>query len=101
VSIFYGNALTESEKECSPGRFLGNWLNGELAPEIQQLYAKEQVTRNKNGVSISYNVFVIDHNGREKKLLSGLTTDTQARFVEREIESILGLEDRNVAGELS
>lgn len=67
--------------------------------EIRQLYTKEHVSRNKNSVSVSYAVYVVTEDGREQKLLAGLTTDSQARYIEREIESILGLANIPVAGE--
>lgn len=67
--------------------------------QIKQLFNKEHVSRNKNGVRVSYAVYVVTEDGREQKLVSGLTDDNQARFIEREIESILGLEDIRVAGE--
>lgn len=68
--------------------------------EITQLYCKEQITQGKNGTRVSYRVHAVMSNGRDQKLLSGLTTDTQARFIEHEIESVLGLENREVVGEL-
>lgn len=68
--------------------------------EITQLYCKEHVTRSKNGTRVSYRVHAVMNNGRDQKLLSGLTTDTQARFIEHEIESVLGLENLDVVGEL-
>lgn len=67
--------------------------------EIKQLYSKEHVTRNKNGMSVSYRLYVITNDNREKRLLSGLQELSHARFMEREIENILGLEDLPVAGE--
>lgn len=67
--------------------------------DIQQLYSKEQISHSKNGTNISYQLHVITNDNREQKLLSGLTDVAQARFVEREIETILGLQDVSVAGE--
>lgn len=66
---------------------------------IKQLYTKEQVSRSKNGTRISYRVHVITQDGREQKLLSGLSSDSQALFIEREVEGILGLENIKVTGE--
>jgi hypothetical protein len=66
---------------------------------IKQLYTKRKVTQGKNGTSVSFSVFVITNDNREQKLLSGLSDDTQAKFIEREIESILGIENVSVAGE--
>jgi hypothetical protein len=68
--------------------------------DISQLYCKEHITRSKNRTNVSYRVHAVMNNGRDQKLISGLTTDTQARFIEHEIESVLGLENLEVAGEL-
>jgi hypothetical protein len=68
--------------------------------EITQLFCKEQINRTKNGVNISYRVHVILRDGREQTLVKALSNDTQARFIEHEIESVLGLENQAVAGEL-
>ncbi|MDQ8193259.1 hypothetical protein QEH59_02405 [Coraliomargarita sp. SDUM461004] len=67
--------------------------------EIQQLYCKEHIHRSKNGMNISYHLLAITNNRREQKLLSGLQEASQAQFIEREIENILGLKDIPVAGE--
>lgn len=66
---------------------------------IKQLYSKEHISRSKNGVNVSYRLFVITNDNQEEKLLTGLTELSQARFIEREIENVLGLEDLPVSGE--
>lgn len=69
--------------------------------EVTQLFCKEQITRSKNGgTNVSYRVQLILNKGREQTLVGGLTSDSQARYIEREIESVLGLENLAVAGEL-
>jgi uncharacterized protein len=44
IEILRLHPLTESEKERSPGRFLANWLNGELAPEIREPSSSGSIT---------------------------------------------------------
>ncbi|MDQ8186860.1 hypothetical protein [Pelagicoccus sp. SDUM812002] len=66
---------------------------------VQQVYCKEKITRNKNNTSITYEVHCIDRNNKQKKLLSGLTDSSQAQFIEAEVEKILGVKDRPVSGE--
>jgi len=68
--------------------------------EIKQLYTKEHITRNKNSTSVSYRVYAILNNLKEKKLISNLDTLSQGKYIEREIEAVLGLEDIQVAGEV-
>ena len=69
--------------------------------EITQLFCKEQITRTKNGgTNVSYRVHLILADGREQTLIAGLISDNQARYIEREIESVLGLKNLSVAGEL-
>ncbi len=69
--------------------------------DIAQLYSKERITRNKNGTTVTYQVHVVTKDNRQKKLLSGLTSSEQARYIEREIEKTLGLKDTPVSGEMS
>lgn len=66
---------------------------------IQQLYTKEQISRSKNGTSISYRVHAITVDNREQRLVTGLKDATQAKYIEREIEKVLGLDDIPVSGE--
>ncbi len=66
---------------------------------VQQVYCKEKITRNKNSTSITYEVHCIDRNNKQKKLLSGLNDSSQAQFIEAEIEKILGIKNRPVSGE--
>ncbi len=75
--------------------------------EINQLFCKKHVTRskkrgsNKRSISVvTYRVYLILNNGLKRNLISGLKNKSQAHFIEREIESVLGLENQAVAGEL-
>lgn len=66
---------------------------------IKQLFVKEKVVQGKNGTSVTYGLFMIVQGDREEKLLTGLKEVSQAHFIEREIEAILGLKDIPVSGE--
>jgi hypothetical protein len=68
--------------------------------DISQLYTKQVVRRQRNGTSCSYEVHVIDRPGRERTLVSGLTSSEQGLFIEQTIEYALGITDRPVRGEI-
>lgn len=78
------------------------WMGQAQIPveNVQQVYCKEKITRNKNSTSVSYEVHCIDRNNKQKKLLSGLNDSSQAHFIETEIEKVLGIKDRPVSGEI-
>ncbi len=69
------------------------------ARQLQQLYVKKTVTRNKNGTTTSYGLHAVDKNNKDMVLLQGLEADSQALWLEREIEDLLGIVDRPVAGD--
>jgi uncharacterized membrane protein YhiD involved in acid resistance len=66
---------------------------------IKQLYCKEKISRSKNGVNVTYQVNVITEDNREQKLLSGLQDSSQAHYIEKEIEAVLGIQNQAVSGE--
>lgn len=68
--------------------------------DITQLYCDERISHNKNGTSVSYTVKIIDQGGKYTKLVSGLKEAEEAKFIENKIESILGIENQPVAGEI-
>ena len=68
--------------------------------DIAQLYAKEVVNRGRNGTSCSYDVHLIDRSGRERTLVSGLTSSEQSLFIEKTVELALGISDQPVRGEI-
>jgi hypothetical protein len=68
--------------------------------ELEQLYVTREVSRGKNGVSVTFSVRAVtrDHSGLA--LVKGLDQLDQALWLEQEIERHLDLRDRAVAGEL-
>jgi len=66
--------------------------------EIEQLYVKEKITRGKNGERRSYALRAVAAGGRDATVLTGLSEDAQALWLEQAIEERLGISDRPVAG---
>ncbi|MEM7126077.1 MAG: hypothetical protein AAF702_07105 [Chloroflexota bacterium] len=64
---------------------------------VKQLYTKERVG-GKNGSRISYEVHLINHQGKHSKLLTGLDSAEHALYVEQEIEKYLNIQNRPVRG---
>jgi hypothetical protein len=67
---------------------------------VRQLYVASREQRSHNGRQESYEVRLVGHDGRERILVCGLETIDQARFIENEIEAILGIQNRPVSGEV-
>jgi hypothetical protein len=67
--------------------------------DLEQLYVERKVTHTKNGTDVTFQLMAVTraHTGRE--LIGGLSELDQALYLEQEIESVLGLRDRPVAGE--
>jgi hypothetical protein len=79
------------------------WLGAKdlQAAEMDQIWSKEQVHRNKNGVNYSYQVHARMKDGRDETIVKGLPNADQAFFIEQKIETFLGIRDRAVRGEIS
>lgn len=66
---------------------------------VEQLYCKETIVRTNNGPSLSYETWILLSDGSNSKLVgSGLEVE-QALYIEQQIESILNLKDKPIAGE--
>lgn len=83
------------------------WFGAKSIPSqgIQQLYSKRRVSSSSSSsgrsrTSVSYEVRVIDGQGRDISLIKGLQEDNQALFIEQAIEKHLGIKDRPVRGEM-
>lgn len=70
------------------------------AGRVAQLYSKRVVTRGSKSTTITFELHAVLEDGSHKKLLDGLSSSDQALWLEGEIERFLGIEDRDVAGEL-
>lgn len=67
--------------------------------DIEQLFTRQRISHNKNGTSVTYELFAIQHDAKEVSLLSNLEKAEFALFIEKEIENYLGIQDRPVLGE--
>ena len=78
------------------------WFGKKNIPvhDVSQLFCEKKVTRNKNSTTITYEVHVVTTDNKKKKLLTGLPESDQATFIEKEIETTLGIKNRPVSGEL-
>lgn len=80
-----------------------HWPGGKRldSASLTQLFCKEGrgYTQNSRHVPL-YEVFAADLADKHHKLLGALPTPEQARYIEQEIESVLGLENCAVKGEL-
>ena len=66
---------------------------------VEQLYCKETIVRTNNGPSLSYETWILLSDGTNSKLVgSGLEVE-QALYIEQQIENILNLKDKPIAGE--
>jgi len=70
------------------------------ADALRQLYTRQVVHQNKNGVSISYELRAKTADGRDEKLLGSLDKQEQSLFIEQQIEEFLGIVDRPIRGEI-
>jgi len=79
------------------------WFGAMRMPveRIDQLYCKQKISRGKNGTSVTYQLIAAEKGGGTRKVLSGLMDSDQALFVERTVESYLGIRDRRMRGEFA
>ncbi|MBN1935440.1 MAG: hypothetical protein JW934_12300 [Anaerolineae bacterium] len=70
------------------------------ASDIKQVYVKRHVSHSRRGTSVTFQVCALTHSEKNLKLLSGLSSDEQALFVEQEIEKFLRIENVPVRGEM-
>ena len=66
---------------------------------VKQLYTEEKETHYKGGTIVTYEVHVLTPDDRRVKLVDGLKTSEQARFIEQQIEKYLGIENEYVESE--
>ncbi len=69
--------------------------------DIDQLYVKKYVSSRTNGnPNYSYVVMAILRNKEEIKLVKGISKPPQALYIEQEIESFAGIQDKPIAEEI-
>lgn len=69
--------------------------------DLDQLYTREVVQHSENGSTTSYILCAVLKNGRALKLVKSLPDAETSLFIEQQIESSLGIQDRPVAGEIA
>ena len=69
--------------------------------DITQFYVKQKVSNGKNGQTVTYELWMKDQTGRDKKFSSGpdMSTVEEVRLLEEQIEKFLGIRDQPVQGE--
>jgi hypothetical protein len=77
------------------------WGNCRLpVDQLEQVYCQQQTNRGRNGVSYSYTVNAVMKEGSKRTLVSGLTEQDHALYIEQQLERYLGIQDRPVPGEM-
>jgi len=67
---------------------------------ISQLFVKQVVTPTQHGNVVHYELRVLLKDGRMITLLKGLEESEYGLSLEQEIEKLLGIEDRTIAGQV-
>jgi hypothetical protein len=62
--------------------------------------AEQRVTPSDNGTRVTYQLSAISTQNKKIKLLGGLNSPDEVRFLEQKIEEQLGIKDRPVEGEM-
>ncbi|HEU4558825.1 MAG TPA: hypothetical protein VFS20_13285 [Longimicrobium sp.] len=69
--------------------------------EVQQLYCEEKISRGKNGLTYTYNLLALLHNGGRKKIVSGLDAPELPLWLEQHAEAWMKIRDEAVVGEFA
>ncbi|MEL7234924.1 MAG: hypothetical protein AAGK74_10530, partial [Chloroflexota bacterium] len=76
------------------------WKDSTIATsDIEQVYVRQTIKRNNKSTSVYYDVRAYLYGAGEEILVKGLNNPDFALFIEQELESHLGIEDRPVHGE--
>ena len=67
--------------------------------DFRQFYTKEHISHTKNGVRVSYELYGISENGTRVKLLKGIESLEQVKYIEQQIEKYLKIDDEYVTEE--
>jgi len=67
--------------------------------DISQLYFAENITRNKNGTVITYDLHMLDINNKSKRIIKNLPSIEAASFIESKVEKFYKIKNVSVVGE--
>jgi hypothetical protein len=94
VSLGQGTLTVKHGPLPWPGN--GTWKREDLA----QLYGEENVSRGKNGTTVTWSLCAMLRDGRRVKLLKGLTEKAQVLWLESTLEKRMNIVDAPVTGEM-
>ena len=79
------------------------WPGNRMVPaaDLVQLYSEERLSRSNTGTRVTYQLSAISTQDKKIKLLRGLNSPDEARYLEKAIEEQLGIKDRPVEGEMT
>jgi hypothetical protein len=99
---FLNHTVIKASREELSVKHLPLWMPGmQRIPtsELSQLFCRERVVRGRNGPSVHYELCALLRSGKEVKLVQQSRPE-QARYLEQQIESHLGIQNRPVGGEM-
>lgn len=67
--------------------------------DLEQIYIERKVSHNDSGTSVTFQLMAVTRTHTGQKLVGGLSELGQALYLEQEVERVLGVRDRPVAGE--
>ncbi|MCA9717071.1 MAG: hypothetical protein H6713_03855 [Myxococcales bacterium] len=94
--------LVVEERTLSVRHFPLPWWPAPKIPvdSLEQLYATKKIKHGKNTATVTYELRAVTREHHGRLLLAGLQSLDQALWLEQEIELLLNIRDRPVAGEV-
>lgn len=101
MRLFNRTRITISYREVVVRHGPFPWPGSKSIPvyELEQVYVRRVLVRTKNGTRHVFRLIAVDKRDKETVLVKSLESEDHALFIEREIETILGIKDRPVEGE--
>ena len=101
MRLFNRTRITISYRDIEVRHGPFPWPGSRSIPvyELEQVYVRRVLIRTKNGTRHVFRLIAVDKSDNEVVLLKSLESEDHALFIEREIETILGIKDRRVEGE--
>lgn len=101
LRLFNRTRITVSYREVVVRHGPFPWPGKRSIPvyQLDQVFVRRVMVRTKNGTRHVFRLIALDKNQKEIVLVKALESEDHALFIEREIETIVGIEDRPVEGE--